>query len=129
MSTSTSFTALLVYVDDIILANSSMTNIVAVKDCLHDKFKIKDLGLLRFFLDIEVARSPMGIHICQQKYALDILVNSEILGCKPVKIPMEHNSRLSKDAGDYLVDPSTYRRLIGRLLYLTIIRPDISYPV
>jgi hypothetical protein len=129
MSTSTSFTALLVYVDDIILANSSITNIVAVKDCLHDKFKIKDLGLLRFFLDIEVARSPMGIHICQQKYALDILVDSEILGCKPVKIPMEHNSRLSKDAGDYLVDPSTYRRLIGRLLYLTIIRPDISYPV
>jgi hypothetical protein len=46
MSTSTSFTALLVYVDDIILASSSMTNIVAVKDCLHDKFKIKDLGLL-----------------------------------------------------------------------------------
>jgi len=42
-----------------------LTNIVAVKDCLHDKFKIKDLGLLRFFLGIEVARSPMGIHICQ----------------------------------------------------------------
>jgi hypothetical protein len=41
-----------------------MTNIVAVKDCLHDKFKIKDLGVLRFFLGIEVARSPMGIHIC-----------------------------------------------------------------
>jgi hypothetical protein len=46
MSTSTSFTALLVYVDDIILASSSMTNIVAVKDCLHDKFKIKDLRIL-----------------------------------------------------------------------------------
>jgi hypothetical protein len=42
-----------------------LTNIVVVKDCLHDKFKIKDLGLLRFFLGIEVARSPMGIHICQ----------------------------------------------------------------
>jgi hypothetical protein len=48
---------ILVYVDDIILASSSMTN-------GHDKFKIKDLGVLRFFLGIEVARSPMGIHIC-----------------------------------------------------------------
>jgi len=71
----------------------------------------------------------MGIHICQQKYAFDILADSRILGCKPVKIPIEKNSRLSKDAGDYLVDPSTYRRLIGKLLYLTITRPDISYLV
>jgi hypothetical protein len=129
MSTSTSFTALLVYVDDIILANSSITNIVAVKDCLHDKFKIKDLGILRFFLGIEGAKSPMGIHICQRKYALNILADLGILGCKPVKIPMEQNSRLNKDAGDYLVDPSTYQRFISRLLYLTITRPDISYLV
>jgi len=42
---------------------------------------------------------------------------------------MEQNSRLNKDTGNYLVDPSTYRRLIGRLLYLTITRPNISYPV
>ncbi|XP_061943828.1 uncharacterized protein LOC133668098 [Populus nigra] len=129
MSTSTSFTALLVYVDDIILASSSMDNITIVKDCLHDRFKIKDLGALRFFLGIEVARSPTGIHICQQKYALDILADSGILGCKPVKISMEQNSRLCKDEGDYLDDPSIYRRLIGRLLYLTITRPDISYPI
>eukprot|EP00258_Populus_trichocarpa_P045856 XP_024461875.1 uncharacterized protein LOC112328334 [Populus trichocarpa] len=129
MSTSTSFTALLVYVDDIIFASSSMNNITAVKDCLYDRFKIKDLSALRFFLGIEVARSPTGIHICQRKYALDILADSGILGCKPVKIPMEQNSRLCKDEGDCLDNPSTYRRLIGRLLYLTITKPDISYPV
>jgi len=129
MSTSTSFTALLVYVDDIILASSSMDNITAVKDCLHDRFKINDLGALRFFLGIEVARSPTGIHICQRKYAFDILADSGILGCKPVKIPMEQNFRLYKDEGDCLDDSSTYRRIIGILLYLTITRPDISYPV
>ncbi|KAF5443208.1 hypothetical protein F2P56_035785 [Juglans regia] len=129
MTNGNSFTALLIYVDDILVASDSLSSIAVIKDSLHNKFKIKDLGVLRYFLGIEVAQSSEGIHICQRKYALDILADSGVLGSKPVKIPMEQNLKLSKTTGSPLADPSIYRRLIGRLLYLTITRPDISYPV
>lgn len=52
-----------------------------------------------------------------------------LLGCKPVKTLMEQNVRLSKYEGEELKNPSAYRRLFGRLLYFTIIRPDITYAV
>ncbi|XP_042944823.1 uncharacterized mitochondrial protein AtMg00810-like [Carya illinoinensis] len=128
-TTNDSFTALLVYVDDILVASDSHDSIVALKVFLNDHFKIKDLGPLRYFLGIEVARCSQGIHICQHKYALDILADSSTLGSKPVKVPMDQNLKLSRAAGSTLKDHSIYRWLVGRLLYLTITRPDISYVV
>lgn len=71
--TTDSFTALLVYVDDVILTGTSVTEINSVKQFLDDRFKIKDLGCLKYFLGLEVSRSHKGIHLCQCKYALDIL--------------------------------------------------------
>jgi len=59
---------------------------------------------------------------------LYILKDSGILGAKPVNFSMEQNTKLS-DAGDLLKDPSQYRRLVGRLIYLTITRPDIMYSI
>lgn len=58
-----------------------------------------------------------------------MLVDSRTLGCKPLKVPMDQNAKLSKGSGLPLADPTVYRRLIRRLLYLTITRPDVSYSI
>ncbi|XP_042983400.1 uncharacterized mitochondrial protein AtMg00810-like [Carya illinoinensis] len=128
--TSTSFMALLIYVDDVIIASDNLEQIATVKKFLHDSFTNKDLGKLKYFLGIEVARSAKGITLCQRKYALDILQDSGLSGCKPVAFPMESTLKLTaNDSTPPLSDPASYRRLIGRLLYLTITRPDLAYSV
>lgn len=99
------------------------------KVLLDQKFKLKDLGDLMFFLALEMARSEKGIVLCQRKYALEVLEDAGLLGCKLVKTLTEHNVKLSKYDGDVLYDPSSYSRLIGRLLYLTITRLDITFVV
>jgi hypothetical protein len=106
-----------------------MASISSLKQLLDDRFKIKDPGTLKYFLGIEVARSDKGIHINQRKYALDILSDSGSIGCVPARIPLDQNMKLSKTDGESLIDPTMYRRLVGRLLYLTITRPDLSYSV
>ncbi|XP_042944735.1 uncharacterized mitochondrial protein AtMg00810-like [Carya illinoinensis] len=123
------FTATLVYVDDLIIAGNDMETAHSLKSSLHDRFKIKDLGTLKYFLGLEVARSKRGIYICQKKYALEILSNSGTIGAATVKIPLDQNSKLPKDQGALLKNPSIYRRLIERLLYLAITKPDLTYSV
>jgi hypothetical protein len=124
-----SFTTLLVYVDNIIVASDSPTVVEEIKVFLNNKFKIKDLGILRYFLGLEIARTTQGIQICQRKYALDILASSGTLGSRPSKLSMDQNLRLSKDKDDILSEPTYYRKLVGKLLYLMITRLDISYSV
>jgi hypothetical protein len=124
------FITVLIHVDDIIIASNTLTAINKVKQFLHTTYPIKDLGKLKYFLGIEVARSVKGIVLCQRKYALDILAESGFSGAKPVSFPMESTLKLSAhDASPSLSDPASYHRLIGRLLYLTLTRPDLSYVI
>ncbi|KAF5468319.1 hypothetical protein F2P56_012478 [Juglans regia] len=123
------FVAILVYVDDILVASNDLNSVHALKSLLHSKFKIKDLGKLRYFLGTEIARSSKGIYLCQRKYTLDILADSGNLGSNIAKVPMEQNLKLTQSTGIPLSDSSVYRRMIGRLLYLTISRPDISFSI
>ena len=118
---------MLVYVDDALIASNDKEQVDQFKVMLNQKFKLKDLGALRYFLGLEVARTTKGISLCQRKYAFEILEDVGLLGCKPIKIPMDHNLKLSKYEGLLLDDLGKYRRLVERLLYLTITRPNINY--
>lgn len=119
----------LVYVDDLVIAGNDQAAVQAFKDYLHCCFHMKDLGRLKYFLGVEVARSPTGIYLCQRKYALDIVAEAGLLGAKPASTPLEENHRLALSKGPLLVDPSPYRRLVGRLIYLCFTRPELSYSV
>jgi hypothetical protein len=124
-----SYIALLVYVDDVAIASNDPKVVSDFIVLLNNKFKLKDLRPLKYFLGLEIARSTEGIYVCQRKYALEILEDSGLLASKPVSLLIEQNLKLSKDEGTLLSDSTSYRRLVGRLLYLTITRPDIAYSV
>ncbi|KAF5466678.1 hypothetical protein F2P56_016584 [Juglans regia] len=129
LTIATSLTIVLVYVDDILVVGNDLSQVIYFKSVIFTHFKTKDLGPLKYFIGLEVARSPSSIFLNQRKYALDILADSGLFGSRPVSFPMEQNLKLSDTDGDLLPDPGSYRRLVGRLTYLIITRPDIVFTV
>ncbi len=116
----------IVNVDDLIAIGDSDVNIFDLKKLLKQKFEMKDLEELRYFLDIEVIQSLKGISLLQKKYALNKLFNYGMMGCKPISIPLEQNVKLSVDEGDFVEDTTMYKRIVRSLIYMTIIRPNLS---
>ena len=88
------------------MTENNVACINSLKKVLDDKFGLKDLGSLRYFLGLEVARTNEGISLNQRKYALKILKDTGFIGSKPIKFPMEQNLRLSKYEGKLLEKPS-----------------------
>lgn len=124
-----SLLVVLVYVDDVIVASEDKDAIQKIKHALHQKFRIKDLGELKFFLGIEVARSQKGIYINQRKYTVELLKEMKFLASKPAVSSMESHVKLVHNDSELLKDVTHYRQLIGKLIYLMITRPDISFTV
>lgn len=120
---------ILVYVDDLIISGNSPAEIKIFKTYLSTCFYMKDLGFLKYFLGLEVARNSSGIYLCQRKYATEIVMETGLLGCQPAGSPIDQNHRLALAKGPELADPETYRRLVGRLIYLNATRPDLTYAV
>ena len=90
------FIALVVYVDDILIASNDVQAVEDLKSSLNHDFKLKDLGNLKYFLGLEVARSKKGISLCQRKYALGVLKDAGMTSYMPNKVSMEQNLKLRK---------------------------------
>nr|GEU68770.1 hypothetical protein [Tanacetum cinerariifolium] len=96
-----------------------------VKHQLHKEFSIKDLGTLNYYLGIQILRNSTGLIMTQRKYTLKLLQSAGFLNVKPLSIPFDHIIKVNHDDGELLDDPSQYRTLVGKLLYLTITRPKL----
>ncbi|TYK25905.1 Cysteine-rich RLK (receptor-like protein kinase) 8 [Cucumis melo var. makuwa] len=120
---------LIVYVDDIVLSGDDQAEISQLKQRKGNKFEIKDLGNLKYFLGMKVAKSKEGIFVSQRKDTLDLLTEIGVLGCHPADTPIEFNCKLENSDDQVPVDKEQYQRLVGKLIYLSHIRPDISFAV
>ncbi|KAL6323474.1 hypothetical protein AAG906_039046 [Vitis piasezkii] len=118
---------LIVYVDDIILTGDNTGEVERLKKVLATKFEVKDLGQMRYFLGMEVAKLRKGISISQRKYVLDLLGETGMLGCKPSDTPIKARKRKENDGKP--VDRERYQRLVGRLIYLSHTKPNIAFVV
>ncbi|GKC49517.1 ribonuclease H-like domain-containing protein [Tanacetum coccineum] len=94
------FTALLVYVDDIIITGNNSTKIENFKRFVKIKFEMKDLGKLKYFLGIEVLETEQGLCLSQRKYCLDLLSDFGLLACKPFTTPLEQNLSITNEPTD-----------------------------
>ncbi|KAL0745946.1 hypothetical protein Bca101_101540 [Brassica carinata] len=112
---------------------SDKEGIIATKEFLKSMFEIKDLGEMKYFLGIEICRSKEGLFMSQRKYTLDLLKGTGAYGGKTARMPMEDGYKVPRegeieDSKPYQ-DPKLYRTLVGKLIYLTITRPDICFAV
>ncbi|TYK13431.1 Retrovirus-related Pol polyprotein from transposon TNT 1-94 [Cucumis melo var. makuwa] len=106
-----------------------IVEITRLKKKMGDEFEIKDLGNMKYFLGMEVARSKEGISISQSKYNLDLLKETSMIGCRPADTPMEFNAKLGNPGDEVPIDKGKYKRLVVKLIYLSHTRPDVSYIV
>ena len=128
ISSSPHLTVAAIYVDDIILTCPHLPTIEHLKSHLHNVFSIKDLGLLNYFLGIEVTHLHGGIILTQRKFTKELLQDCGLDVSKSAKTPLPINQKLLTDEGAF-TDPVQYRCLVGKLNFLTHTRPDISFAV
>ena len=120
---------LLVYVDDLLITGNNAPLIQTLIQDLHNRFALKDLGLVKDFLGFEALRITTGLHLTQSKYMIDLLTRTKMHSSKPVPTPMSAALKLHAASGPAFSDPTLYRSTIGVIQYLTYTRPDIAFVV
>ncbi|XP_050139286.1 uncharacterized mitochondrial protein AtMg00810-like [Malus sylvestris] len=113
------------YVDDLILTGSNPSMYEEFKRVMIKEFEMTDIGLMAYYLGIEVKQNEEGIFISQESYTKEILKKFKMEECKPISTPVECGVKLTKHDEGESVDPTFYKSLVGSLRYLTCTRPDI----
>ncbi|GJT95938.1 cysteine-rich receptor-like protein kinase 8 [Tanacetum coccineum] len=107
------FTSLLVYVDDILIADNDKKTIQENKANLNEKFNIKDLGTLHYYLGIKFLRNLKGLAMTQRKYATDLITYTGLLHSKPLATPLDPIEHC-----DWASCPYSRRSVIGYGVFL-----------
>uniref|UniRef100_A0A2N9GX95 Uncharacterized protein n=1 Tax=Fagus sylvatica TaxID=28930 RepID=A0A2N9GX95_FAGSY len=117
------------YVDDLIFTGNNPSMFEDFKNAMAREFEMTDIGLMAYYLGIEVKQTEEGIFISQEGYAKEILKKFEMLDCKSISTPVECGVKLSRHDEEENVNPTLFKSLVGSLRYLTCTRPDILYGV
>eukprot|EP00253_Pinus_taeda_P004278 PITA_04278 len=121
---------LALYVDNLFLTGANPL-IYQWKRELTSAFKMKDLGLMHYFLDLEVWQKLGDIFLSQGKYIVKLLERCGMVESKSVSTLMELNFKklCGSVAGLELANPSEYRQLVGALMFLVNSQPDICLAI
>lgn len=115
------------YVDDILITGDDFDEMQKLKECLDKKFKMKDLGILHYFLRIEAVYHEEWFILAQKKFTLDLLKDFNCENRSPISSSLVLGLKLTPIINEPLAEPSIYRRLVGKLNYLTNTIPVLYY--
>ena len=119
---------IIIYIDDLVIGGNQLADINKVKMLLSRKFEMKDISELHYFLGIKVIRTGNDIMVSQCHYIFNLLFKFSMGDHKPISTPLSRNLKLHADFGTPC-ELAQYRQIIGSLIYLTITRPGLSYPI
>lgn len=117
----------MLYVDDIFLTVIQLASIQELKNNLKNKFEMAYLGILLYFLGLYIWHMADGIFLSQPKYVTYLLPWIHMSDCKPSPMPFQSRVKLILVSPNPLVDATLYHHVINGLIYLTHIRPNISF--
>jgi len=115
------------YVDDLIFTGNYTLMFDEFKKFMMNEFEMTDLGMMHYFLGIEIVQSDVQIFVFQKKYVRDILDRFQMHDCNYVNTPIECGLKLHKDPKGKKINSTLYKQIMGSLMYLTATRPDIMY--
>lgn len=118
-----------IYVDDLLVTGNDPTEILNIKNSLHDQFKIKDLGQIHYFLGLEFNKIDTGYIVHKQKFIKDLLQTYSIMDLPTTTMPLPAKLQLVHKMENPLVDPTLYRQLIGKLNFLMHTRLDLAFSI
>lgn len=124
---------MMVYVYDILLMSNKDETLSLAKEVMSSRFKMKDLGIVKWFLGIRIDHTKEGTLLTQAAYVMEVLERFNMLDCKIRNVPLSCGNvrkKLAHPPEEDTPRPCQYRELVGFFLYLSVCtRPDIAYAV